>query len=128
MATPVARSGCCVVSGHTLTGLPSPSPNPGDVVLARKLQRGTQILVNFLHQSTRYGPAGCNVNKAIMELRLRQQAGLLDPAARAAAAAAGKRTIFALGARAPVPRVTDAGLDLLEKDLAAIGFFTEEWA
>jgi dihydrodipicolinate synthase/N-acetylneuraminate lyase len=99
----------------------------GDLAAARALQRGPQVLVNLLLAPSRYGPAGCNVNKAIMELRMRARAGLRSPAALAAARAAGARTVFAMGARAPVPAVTAEGLALLEADLDAIGFFSEAW-
>lgn len=98
----------------------------GDLAAARALQRGPQLVVNLLHK-TCYGPAGCNVGKAIMELRLRARHGLRDAGARAAARAAGQRTEFAMGARAPVPAVTQEGLVLLEADLEAIGFFSDSW-
>jgi len=76
----------------------------GDMPAALAAQRKVQAVVDLLFASGDYGPPGCAVGKAIMELRL-------------GGAGCGP-------ARAPTYSVTDAGREKLRADLERIGFFS----
>jgi len=90
---------------------------PGELREALAIHRVIQKLVNILYDSSKYGPAGCNVNKAIMELRLRHSSGW---------SAAGDE-VFAGPPRAPqtAVRVSEDfnGMEKLRADLDALNFF-----
>jgi N-acetylneuraminate lyase len=75
----------------------------GDMAGALAAQRKVMAVVDLLYQSGEYGPAGCNVGKAIMELRL-------------GGAGCGP-------ARLPGYSVSDEGRAKLKADLERIGFF-----
>lgn len=76
----------------------------GDLAGAHAAQRRIQNVVDLLFASSEYGPPGCNVGKAIMELRLGGMG--CGPA------------------RAPGYSVSDGGREKLRADLEKIGFFT----
>ena len=72
-------------------------------------------MVNLLYDSSRYGPSGCNVGKAIQDLRLRNSAK---------GVAAGDE-VFAGPPRAPMASVKPEGMEKLKADLEAMDFFTD---
>ena len=64
----------------------------------------------MLYNAAAYGPASCNVGKAMMQWRLRATAGKMD--------------IVSCGPpRAPGTAVTADGMQKLRADLQAAGFF-----
>jgi hypothetical protein len=73
-----------------------------------------QRVVDFLYQATKYGPAGCNVGKALMDLRLR------DTAQKAGKA---ESVTYAGPPRVPQPSATAEGQAKLKADLETINFF-----
>ena len=70
--------------------------------------------MDFLYQATKYGPAGCYVGKAMMDLRLR------DTAQKAGNA---ESATYAGPPRVPQPAVTAEGQAKLKADLETINFF-----
>lgn len=77
------------------------------------MHREVQKVVNLLYDSSRYGPSGCNVGKAIQDLRLRHSAK--GPTAA--------DEVFAGPPRAPMASVKPEGMDKLKADLEAMDFF-----
>ena len=83
---------------------------------ALAIHRDVQRVVDYLYQSSKYGPAGCYAGKAIMDLRLRDSA-------LKAGKAEGEKVTHAGPPRAPQPAVTAEGMARLKADLEAVNFF-----
>jgi hypothetical protein len=84
--------------------------NKGDLKGALEAHRTVQKIVNLLYQSSAYGSGSCNVGKAMLEWRIRKTTGKMD----------GR---FCGPPRAPGSSVSAEGMQKLQTDLAALGFF-----